>query len=190
MPYNTFRIRVESNPINSMKSALVQISQSLQWEFEQEGETVANKMVANVKDYIDSNVKRPNTGKLGNSIEVYPLVLETALQAGLSGTQQGGVAFGIGKISDMPDYWEYVNDGGVIPHDNLGFFAGGLGLSGERGSPTPGGEGEEWVHTGDSSDFLLKPRKPTEPLQYIWFGKEELHRLMVDLLKDIESKSK
>jgi len=126
---------------------------------------VAEKTVERMRNIIQESIKRlGNTGTLQNSINV-DLLSTTA-----------GVHIGIGRISELPGYWEIINDGGINPpHTNRGFFAGGLGLSGEGIPPMAGGGGEEWIHTGSNANFLMIPQKPITAVGYVNTSADELH---------------
>jgi len=98
-------------------------------------------------------VRPPTTGRLENSIT-------SELLSSVS-----GVHIGIGRISNLPKYWEVINDGGYVPPANIGFF-------GDGNPPITGGAGEKWTHTGRSefgfeNSFLMFPNKAIKPMHYI-----------------------
>lgn len=137
-----------------------QIHPEMQAELVELGELTAQRM----KEIIESSIKRIGaTGRLENSIKS-DLLSSTA-----------GVSIGIGKISEMPPYWEVLNDGGYVPPANRGFFSSGLGLSGQGTPPISGASGDQWIHTGAKGDYCLNPKKPIDPVGYINISGAELH---------------
>lgn len=100
---------------------------------------------------INSNSKH-GTGKLGGEIKVY----------------ETGDGVGVGNVEYLKKaapYWYVLNygrtiDGGEwIPPANRGYFEGGS-------APIAGGGNEKWVHTGNTDDFIMYPKKYT-PINYI-----------------------
>ena len=124
------------------------------------GELTAQRM----RDIIQDSIKRlGSSGRLENSIKSEIL------------SSTAGVTIGIGRISELPIYWEVINDGGYVPPANRGFFASGLGTSGMGSPPMSGAGGEQWIHTGSRGDYLLNPKKPIDPVGYVNISGAELH---------------
>lgn len=131
-----------------------EVDAHIHFEFQERLVELANEAVQVLRQTIRSMALRPpTTGRLENSIESE--LLNTI----------GGVHIGIGRISNLPKYWEVINDGGYVPPANIGFF-------GEGNPPITGGAGEKWTHTGKSefgfeNQWLLTPSKPIQPMHYI-----------------------
>ena len=140
------------NPIQFLK----EINGKIHFEFQEELVKTCEATAELMRQTIKDSIKRPgSTGKLENSIQSE--VLDST----------GGIKIGIGKISELPIYWEVLNNGGYVPPANLGYF-------GDNNSPKAGASGEQWTHTGKSSDFLMKPKKPIEPVRYVEISEEQL----------------
>ncbi len=106
-----------------------------------------------MRNEINTSRKRPDKGThiLENSITAETLNVT------------GGIEIGIGNIVKMnaeAPYWEVINNGGYIPPINLGYF--GIGEP-----PSANGSGQNWTHTGSSKDFLMKPKKAIEGIDYV-----------------------
>lgn len=105
---------------------------------------------------ITNQAKRGSTRKLAKSIKSYRVIDENV------------VFVGVGKISVLPAYWFVVNYGvsyrtgmPYIPPANLGYFPGWT-------APITQNKGyEAWTHTGKSVDFLMTPKNPIAPMNYI-----------------------
>lgn len=147
MPNQPFYISVKSrgkNPFQWMKD----VNDKIHFEFQEKLVELGEETAARMGILIKAAAKRPITGTLEDSIKSEIL------------NSTGGVEIGIGRISDLPRYWEVLNDGGYIPPANLGYFPG-------HTAPIPGGTGETWTHTGNNEDFLMIPKKPMTPVLYI-----------------------
>lgn len=159
-----------------------EINDKIHFEFQLKLMELGEETAVRMGDIIKSSIKRPgSTGLLENSIKSEIL------------NDVGGVTIGIGRISDMPPYWEVINDGGYVPPANIGAF--------ESGEPKSGESGEQWFHTGGQERvygfdklFLLHPTKPIEPVKYIDIASEELITRIneaVDVfMEDIEKSGK
>lgn len=147
-PY-LFIKEIEKNIYFEMQDRLVDI-----------GEITAKRM----REIIQDSIKRiGSTGRLENSIKS-EILDDTA-----------GIHIGIGRISELPPYWEVINDGGYVPVPNRGFFASGLGQSGEGVPPMPGVSGEQWIHTGAKGDYYMNPQKPIDPVGYVEISNAEMN---------------
>jgi len=156
MPRNSFELKITTRGRKNPSLWIQDIAKEIYPEVQNRLLEIANETVQNMRNIISDSIKRlGSTGRLENSIKL-DLLSTTA-----------GIHFGIGKISELPPYWEVLNDGGYVPPINRGFFAGGLGLSGEGVPPQSGQAGEQWIHTGSKADYLLNPRKPIDPVGYI-----------------------
>jgi hypothetical protein len=159
---NTFYIKVTTKGKDPMLW-LKEVNDKVHFEFQEILVELGIACAEKMREVIRGSLKRVgSTGLLENSIQSELL------------TSTGGVTIGIGRISDLPPYWEVLNAGGYVPPRNKGFFASGLGMSGQKGKPVSGAGGESWIHTGDSSDYLLTPKKPIDPVRYIDISAEEL----------------
>ncbi len=176
MPKQVF-VQVTSkgkNPLQWFKEVDAKIHFELQAKLVELGEQTAIRM----GDIIRASIKRPgSTGLLENSIKSYLL------------NSTGGVTIGIGKISDLPKYWEVINSGGYVPPANIGFF--------DSGAPVKGGSGEQWHHTGGQEvsygfekSYFIHPKKPIEPVRYVDIAAQELTinigNAVKEFMKEIE----
>jgi len=160
------------NPLSWIK----EVDDKIHFEFQAKVVELGELTAIRMQEIIKSSIKRAgSTGRLENSID------STVLNS------TGGVEVGIGDTSKMPPYWEVLNDGGYVPPANLGYF-------GEGKPPQRGVTGEQWTHTGDSSNFLMIPRKPIEPVNYIGISARELQQHITQeidkLYKSIDNVSK
>lgn len=120
-----------------------------------------------MKKIIKSSIKRDgSTGKLENSINVELLNTEA------------GVHIGIGRITNLPPYWQVIDEGGYIPPANLGYF-------GNTEAPQAGKSGEKWTHTGDRTDFLMIPKKLIEPIRYVEISETELRQHIAKQIRQL-----
>jgi hypothetical protein len=160
------------NPLAWVK----EVDDKIHFEFQAKVADLGELTALRMQEIIKSSIKRAgSTGRLENSID------STVLNS------TGGVEVGIGDTARMPIYWEVINDGGYIPPANLGYF-------GEGKPPISGGNGEQWTHTGSKNDFLMVPRKPIEPVNYIGISARELKQHLINeidkLYKSIDNISK
>jgi hypothetical protein len=131
------------------------VDASIHFELQDRLVEVANEAVKNMQSYIKTNaLRKPTTGLLENSITDAELLDTVA-----------GVHIGIGRITNLPRYWEVINDGGYVPPPNIGYF-------GDHQPPTPGGSGDTWTHTGRTEMgfeeiFTMFPSTPIRPMKYI-----------------------
>ncbi len=177
MPKQVF-VQVTSkgkNPLQWFKEVDAKIHFELQAKLVELGEQTAIRM----GEIIKSSIKRPgSSGLLENSIKSYLL------------NDVGGVSIGIGKIDELPRYWEVINSGGYIPPANIGFFDGG--------APVKGGSGEQWHHTGGQGGFeksyFIHPKKPIEPVKYVDIANQELigniEQAVKNIMKEVDRASK
>lgn len=119
---------------------------------------LAEQSVETMKDTINSSRKRPDKGthNLENSITVEEVLNDPGKK----------LIIGIGNIDKMnqeASYWEFIDVGGYIPPAEWGYF-------GEGNPPIAGKSGELWTQTGDKKDFLMKPKKPIEGINYVQKG--------------------
>jgi hypothetical protein len=173
-----FLVRVTSkgkNPLNWFKEAEEKVQISLQAKLVELGETAANTM----KTIIMSSGY--NLSKLANAIDSKFENLGA------------GVEVRIGNISTFPkgqdgkDYWNAFNSG-WLPPPNYGGF-GDLFFPPEKGK-----SGEKWHHSGNKSDWYLRPTKPIEPLAFVDTAHNELivniEQAVKKIMKEIEQASK
>ena len=149
---NTAYIKITrkgKSPVDFMKDVDDKIHVEFQQRLAELGELCAEKM----KEVIKSSIKRKGEGTLENSID--SKILDS----------RGGIHIGIGTISELPIYWEVLNNGGYVPPANKGYF-------GDGNPPIKGGAGEVWTHTG--KDFFMTPKKAIEPMRYIEVSSDEL----------------
>lgn len=134
-------------------------------------------------DTIRNNTKRlGSTGNLINNI---------SFNWYSSGFTCGFAIGDIEVLNQRAPYWHWLNfgialSGRSIPPPNRGFFASGLGLSGEWGKPRQRGQGEEWIHTGDRRDYLLFPKKPIRAVNFIENSNHFLENGLEKFLKLLE----
>ncbi len=159
-----------------------EINDKIHFEFQERLLELGEETAVRMGDIIRSSIKRPgSTGTLENSIKAEIL------------NSVGGITIGIGRISDMPPYWEVINDGGYVPPANIGTF--------ESGEPKKGASGEEWFHTGGQEQvygferlYYINPKKPIEPVKYIDIASTELiakiNEAVDNLMNEIEQSGK
>lgn len=133
---------------------IARLEQSFHFELQAKlaelGEITAERM----REIIQASIKRPPAeGTLEKSIQSEIL------------NSTGGVMIGIGRVIDLPPYWEVLNDGGYLPPPAVGYF-------GEENPPIRGASGEKW--TDDPSKYSMVPKKLTEPVKYVEISNEEL----------------
>jgi hypothetical protein len=133
---------------------IARLQQSLHFELQgrlvELGELTAERM----GEIIQESIKRPPAEG----------ILEKSIQSEILNST-GGVMIGIGRVINLPPYWEVLNDGGYLPPSTVGYF-------GEGNPPIKGASGEKW--TDDSSQYPMTPKKLTEPVKYIEISNEEL----------------
>jgi len=133
-----------------------EVNDKIHFEFQESLVELGEQTAIRMGDIIRASAKRPLSGRLEESIKSEII------------SSTGGVHIGIGKISELPPYWEVLNDGGYVPPSNVGYFPG-------HSRPTSGGGGELWTHTGNTEeDFLMRPIKPIQPVRYIDISAAEL----------------
>jgi len=123
----------------------------------------------NMRETIDNSRTQPDKGTHK---------LETAIDSKILNTT-GGILIGVGEIAKLraeAPYFEVLDVGGYVPPANRGFFPGNT-------APQGGKSGELWTHTGNRKDFLMRPKKAIEGIDYI--GKA-IRNLDKELKKKIE----
>jgi hypothetical protein len=122
------------------------------------------EIISEKKDRTDKS-----QGKLENTITVEDL------------QTTGGVSFGVGKIANLPVYWEILNDGGLIKGTGklvpLGAFPDGRPLKGKSGG--------EWYEGIDKFCFFDKVTniKFIHPVGYIDMAVIEADEELINLMK-------
>lgn len=157
MPRNNFELKIKTRGRKHPTLWIEEIDKRIYPEMQDRLLDLANEAVHNMRNIISESIKRVGaTGRLENSIKYYPL------------STTAGIHIGIGRVSELPPYWEVLNDGGYVPVSNRGFFnAPGQSIFGQGIPPMSGMGGEQWIHTGSRSDYLLTPRKAIQPVGYI-----------------------
>ena len=155
---STWMKNIEDKIHNEMKDVLIQL-----------GEETANRM----GEVITISAKRFSTGRLASNIKS-----EVLSSIG------DEIHIGIGNINDLKQnapYFEVLDAGGYVPPTNLGFFEG------DPAYPVSGGTGQKWIHTGDSGkgNYLMRPHKAIEGINYIGIASEELKQHIEQQLNNI-----
>lgn len=144
----------------------------IHFEFQDKLVELSEETVARMQQIINESIKRPpSSGLLANSIKMD--ILNTT----------AGVEIGIGKIADLPIYWEVINNGGYIPPANFGFF-------GMNKPPIKGETGEKWTHTGSNKDFLMIPKRPISPVRYAEISSQELRDHIINEINRLTAELK
>jgi hypothetical protein len=157
------KISVEWQGKEKLESLIRYISDNLIYgEAQQKVRILGHHCADHMRVTIDSSRKRPDKGthKLENAITAETL------------TTTAGVEVGIGNIDKLKQeapYYEVIDRGGYVPPANLGYFG-----EGER--PEAGKNGQTWTHTGNKSDFLLRPSKAIEGIEYVYKSIQNLEK--------------
>jgi len=130
------------------------IQQSLHFELQAKLVELGEQTASRMGEVIQESIKRPPAeGTLEESIQSEIL------------NSTAGVTIGIGRVVNLAPYWEVINDGGYLPPPATGYFGSG-------NPPLAGASGEKW--TDDPTQWIMVPKKVTEPVKYVEISNDEL----------------
>lgn len=166
-------ISIKTKGINPIEW-INKVPQRQHFEFQEFLKDEADKVASSMKRTItDSGY---NLETLSDSIQV-DILNSTA-----------GIHIGVGKIEDLPIYWEWFNDGFRPGHTNTLVPLGGF--SPPPAQPLSGHSGGKWNVGNDGFTFLdnsSKPKKAVEPLKYIESSNTTLNNNIKQELDKIQS---
>lgn len=174
------RIDVKFKNKNSFNSLMRYISQMdsgnnpVWFDLQNELNILADASIQDMKDRINSMRKRPSDGEH---------TLENSITKEEVGSQMMRFEVGVGNIDTLKlqaPYFEVLDAGGYVPPVNLGYF-------GDGNPPIPGKNGEMWTHTGNRKDYLLKPTKAIEGVEYVAYAARNLEKNMDEMIARIGS---
>ena len=145
MPNVPFEVVITTKGMDPMQW-MKQINDKIHFEFQARLVELGEETAARMGEIIESSRKRPDKGTH---------LLENSIQSEILNST-GGVSIGIGKIVDLPLYWELINDGGTY-------------VTRETFTPPPFEDGEFRTFKAGSSHTI-------QPVRYVDIAAEELKK--------------